>query len=78
MMMAMKPPAVSAMSDSKSMFLTEVSIRRPTYTSAGVVANPGIARKIGEKNREIRNSTPVTTAVRPVLPPAATPAVDST
>ncbi len=47
-------------------------------TSAGAVAKDGIAIKIGANKVEIRNKTAVTTAVKPVLPPAATPAVDST
>lgn len=46
-MIATKPPTVSAMSESKSIFVTFLIIRRPTNTSAGAVANEGIARKIG-------------------------------
>ena len=33
--------------------------------------------KIGAKNREIIKQIPVVTAVRPVLPPSATPEPDS-
>ena len=55
-----------------------VNIRKPTMTRAGAVAKDGMAMKIGANSMEIRNSTAVTTAVRPVLPPSATPAEDST
>ena len=53
-------------------------MKNPTIISAGAVANPGIARKIGDKNRETKNINPVVIAVRPVFPPSATPALDST
>ena len=36
------------------------------------------ARFIREKNRQARNKTPITNEVMPVLPPAFTPAPDST
>ena len=78
MIRARKPPTTSAISPSNFMFLTVPSIRRPTQTRAGVVAKVGIARKIGEKNRATMNKTAAVTAVRPVLPPLATPALDST
>ena len=42
------------------------------------MAKPGIARKSGARKIESRNSTAAVAAVRPVLPPAATPAEDST
>ncbi len=75
---AQNAAAVSAMSELKSMFLIDDTINSPTYIRAGVVANPGIARNTGEKNSAIANITADVTAVRPVLPPAATPALDST
>ena len=46
--------------------------------SAGAVANPGIAVKIGAKKIASRNKKPVTTDARPVLAPAPTPAELST
>ncbi len=46
--------------------------------SAGVVAKPGTARKIGAKRIERAKRAAAVTAVRPVLPPAATPEADST
>ena len=55
-----------------------LNIRNPTTISAGAVANEGIATNIGAKSIEAKNSTAVVIAVRPVLPPAATPAEDST
>ena len=75
---AQNAAAVSAISESKSIFLIDDTINNPTYISAGVVANPGIARNTGEKNSATANITADVTAVRPVLPPAATPALDST
>ena len=77
-MIAQNAAAVSAISESKSIFLIDDTINNPTYISAGVVANPGIARNTGEKNSATANITADVTAVRPVLPPAATPALDST
>lgn len=46
--------------------------------SAGAVANDGIVTNKGEKITATKNNNPVTTAVRPVRPPSATPADDST
>ena len=40
---------------------------------AGAVAAAGMAWAQGATNRAARNSTPTTTAVRPVRPPDATP-----
>ena len=75
---AKNAPIVSATSPSNETFLIDVSIKRPTKIIAGAVANEGIARNIGDKTSERRNKTAVTTEVRPVLPPAETPALDST
>ena len=55
-----------------------LNIRKPTIIRAGAVANDGIATKIGAKNIDIRNKTAVVNDVKPVLPPDATPADDST
>ena len=46
--------------------------------NAGAIAKDGIAKNNGEKITANRNSTAVTTAVRPVLPPAVTPEALST
>ncbi|MNP03117.1 hypothetical protein D3C76_949920 [compost metagenome] len=46
--------------------------------SAADVAEPGINAAIGARNNDKRKHTPVVTAVRPVRPPAATPAELST
>ena len=78
MIIATNPPIVSAISPSKVIFLTELIINKPTNTNAGVVAKPGIAKNIGERNNAIANNTAVVTAVRPVRPPCATPALLST
>ena len=63
---------------SKSIFVTEVSIKNPTTIRAGAVANDGIARKIGERNRERANKRADTKEVRPVRPPSATPEATDT
>ena len=43
--------------------------------SAGAVAADGINKKSGEKIKAIKKNIPVVNAVKPVLPPAATPEV---
>ena len=60
------------------MFVTLLSIYNPTITKAGAVAKDGIARKIGDKNRDNPKRIAVVTAVRPVLPPSDTPDALST
>ena len=60
------------------MSVIELNIKKPTTISAGAVAKDGIAVKIGAKNIDSANSTATVIEVRPVLPPAATPAEDST
>ena len=78
MITAINPPNTSAISPSNVIFLIELIIRSPTHTRAGVVANAGIARNTGAKKSEIRKNPAVTTDASPVLPPLATPALDST
>ena len=46
--------------------------------SAGAVACAGMILASGVKNKQTRNNAAVTKAVRPVLPPSATPEADST
>ena len=53
-------------------------MRNPTKISAGAVAKEGIDVNKGANNVANKNNTPVVTAVRPVRPPTATPAEDST
>ena len=53
-------------------------IKKPTIISAGAVANAGIAKNIGDRNSDTANRQPAVTAVKPVLPPSAMPADDST
>ena len=62
----------------KSMLITLLSMYRPTMISAGAVAKDGIARKIGDRNRDRPNKMAVVTAVSPVLPPSDTPEALST
>ena len=60
------------------MLMTLLSMYSPTIIRAGAVANEGIARKIGDRNRDRPNKIAVVTAVRPVLPPSDTPEALST
>src|SRR5690606_13864196 len=53
-------------------------ISTATKNSAGAVANAGTAPASGDRNRLSRNSAATTQAVRPVRPPTAVPAADST
>ena len=62
----------------KSIFRTEDIIRKPTMIRAGAVAKEGMARKIGDRNRDSPKKIAATTDVRPVLPPSATPDALST
>ena len=50
----------------------------PTITRAGAVAKDGIAKKIGDKNRDNPKRIAVVTEVRPVRPPSDTPEALST
>ena len=63
---------------SKSISVTDMTIRNPTNINAGAVANPGIAVNTGAKKIARRNRKPVTIDERPVLAPAPTPAELST
>ena len=69
---------IASVISSKSTFNRLLTIKKPTITSAGAVAKAGIARKIGAKNKLRKNRTAAVTAVRPVRPPTATPALLST
>ena len=59
---------------SKSMFLIAPNMRAPTMIRTGDVAAFGTKDTNGAKNKQIKKSTPVVTAVKPVRPPAPTPA----
>ncbi len=54
-----------------------VGMSAPTRMSAGEVAKAGMTPMNGATKRASRKSRPVTMAVTPVRPPAATPAADS-
>ena len=69
---------IPSVGSSKSIPFTFFSIRKPTKTRAGAVAQAGIIANTGLKKSATRNRNPVTTEARPVLAPAATPDVDST
>lgn len=73
----MKAGNASVISE-KSISATVVSMNNPTTTSAADVAWLGIIENSGKKNAAIAKQIAVVRVVRPVLPPSATPADDST
>ena len=60
------------------MFLTLDIINTPTYNKAPAAAALGIKANTGNKKMDNKNKMATTSAVKPVFPPAATPAPDST
>ena len=62
----------------KLISITVDNMNNPTTTSAAAVAWAGIIENRGKKNAAIAKQTAVDSVVRPVLPPSATPADDST
>src|SRR5690625_6137419 len=64
----------------QSIFAKPSIIKQPTIIKTGAViaGNPAIAWIIGEKKIDNANNAATTMDVKPVLPPAATPDVDST
>ena len=63
---------------SHSIWPRPVAMRPPTRMRAGEVAKAGMAPTSGATKRARKKRMPVTMAVTPVRPPAATPAEDST
>ena len=62
---------------SHSIVPSPVSMSPPTRMRAGAVAKLGMAPTKGARKREKKKRIPVTMAVTPDRPPAATPAEDS-
>lgn len=62
----------------QSILLRFATISTPTMIKAGAVTCEVITLSTGEKNSDSKNKTPVTIAAKPLLAPAATPALDST
>ena len=62
----------------KSMSLTDAIINRPTTMSTGAVAATGITMSNGARNKDAIKSPAIVKAVKPVRPPSAIPAADST
>ena len=62
----------------KSISTTVVIMNNPTVTKAAAVADAGIIENTGKKKAAITKHAAVARAVRPVLPPSATPDDDST
>ena len=61
-----------------STFANPLSIRTPTKISAGAVAHAGTTAATGVRKRHTAKQIDVIREASPVLPPAATPAADST
>jgi hypothetical protein len=60
-----------------SISTTDCIMKMPTMTSAGAVAQAGMARMSGDRKRAASMKIATQMAVRPVLPPASTPEADS-
>ena len=69
---------IASEKSSQSTAVVLETIITPTITNAGPVAAAGIARNSGPKNSDSRKQIAITTAVNPVLPPTAIPAILST
>ncbi len=61
-----------------SISFKEEAIMQPTTTSTPAVAADGTAEMTGERKADSAKQIATTTEVRPVRPPAAIPAEDST
>ena len=72
MTMVMNPGMASERSSSGSSTIDE-NIIIPTIIITGAVADEGIARKIGLKNRAMTKQMAMVSEVRPLRPPCATP-----
>ena len=59
-------------------FSIPLSIKIATYSKAPAVAQAGTIRAIGDKKIDSKKNNPIKTVVRPVRPPASTPAELST
>src|SRR4051812_18200682 len=58
--------------------LISIAINAPTIINAAAVTSTEITATSGEKNKAITKQAAITTDVKPVLPPTAIPAEDST
>ena len=76
--MMVKNAGMPSVGSAKSMSVVCFIIKKPTRMSAGAVAADGISKNTGENSNARTNIAAVVNAVKPVLPPAATPAVLST
>ena len=78
-MIAMVMNAGTAAEESlQSISLTPPIIRMPTKMSEAAVAQLGMSAAMGARNIAMKNIAAVKTEERPVLPPSAMPAEDST
>ncbi|MPN65010.1 hypothetical protein SDC9_212789 [bioreactor metagenome] len=73
-----KNAGIALVKSEKSILVNELAIITPTNINTGAVACVGIAVNTGAKNNDNKNSVPVVTAVKPVLPPSPIPAALST
>src|SRR5699024_3473401 len=62
----------------QSILLICIAIIEPTIIRAGAVISVVITARMGEKNKAIAKQAAIITDVKPVLPPTAIPAEDST
>src|SRR3954471_6148870 len=77
-MMMVKKDGITISSLLQSILLISIAINAPTIINAGAVTSNVITARIGEKNKAIVKQAAIMTDVKPVLPPTAIPAEDST
>ena len=73
----MKNPDAAAVKSCQSILDNCVAISIPTHIRAGATTLGVISVSSGKNKVDNKNKIPVVIAVTPVLPPAATPLVDS-
>ena len=73
-----KKAGMAIVKSSQAISAKELIIMQPTITRTGEVAALGIAEMSGAKTVDSANPAATITEVKPVRPPAAIPAADST
>ena len=72
-----KKAGTASVISSQSMHFTCPIIKPPTMIRTGEVATLGMMLKKGQNKSDVRNKSPITSAVTPVRPPSSIPAADS-
>src|SRR5699024_11420825 len=77
-MIIVKKDGITISSLLQFILLICIAINAPTIINAGAVISVVMTARIGEKNKAIAKQVAIITDVKPVLPPTAIPAEDST